>query len=135
MNREELKRELFRDEGMKLKAYKDSVGVLTIGIGHSLEQPITERAAMVILDDDISTVESGLDRTFPWWRGLSELRQRVFANMAFNIGITRLLGFSKTLKAMQEGDFAAAANEMLESRWAVQTGQRAVRLASQMRNG
>lgn len=135
MNREELKKELIRDEGLRLKAYKDSVGVLTIGVGHSLEQPISEMAALAILEDDISTVEAGLDRTFPWWRDLSEVRQRVVANMAFNLGIVRLMGFKRTIEAMQDGDFALAANEMLESKWSVQVGDRARRLATMMRNG
>lgn len=135
MNRVELKKELIRDEGLKLKAYKDSVGIMTIGCGHNLEQPITEAAAMAILDDDISTVEAGLDRAFPWWRGLSEVRQRVMVNLGFNLGIVRLMGFKRTLEAMQDGDFTLAANEMLESKWATQVGQRARRLASMMRSG
>lgn len=135
MNREELKKELIRDEGLKLKAYKDSVGVLTIGCGHNLNKPISEIVALAILEDDISTVEAGLDRTFPWWRGLSEVRQRVMANMAFNLGIVRLMGFKRTMEAMRDGDFALAANEMLASKWSVQVGERARRLASMMRNG
>ena len=135
MNREELKKELILDEGLKLKAYKDSVGVLTIGCGHNLNEPISEIVALAILEDDISTVEAGLDRTFPWWRGLSEVRQRVMANMAFNLGIVRLMGFKRTMEAMRDGDFALAANEMLASKWSVQVGERARRLASMMRNG
>jgi lysozyme len=136
MNRDELKKELIRDEGMKLQAYKDSLGVWTLAVGHNIEdRPITERAALAILDDDISTVESGLDRMFPWWRNLSEVRQRAFANMAFQLGVTRLLGFTKALAAIEAGRWDEAESQLLESRWAVQTPNRARRIASMMRNG
>lgn len=136
MNREELRKELIRDEGLRLKLYKCTAGKWTLGVGHNIEDnPITERAAMAILDDDISTVEAGLDRMFPWWRNLSEVRQRVMCNWAFQLGITRLLGFSKALQAIQEGRWEDAETHMLDSRWSVQTPARARRLASLMRSG
>jgi lysozyme len=136
MNREELKKELVKDEGLKLKAYKDHLGVWTLAVGHNIEdRPISERAAMVILDDDIAAVEADLDRSLPWWRQLSEVRQRVLANWCFQLGITRLLGFAKALGAIKEGDFEQAEREMLSSRWAMQTENRARRMASLMRNG
>ena len=136
MNREELKKELIRDEGLKLKAYRDHLGVWTLAVGHNIEDnPISERAAMVILDDDISTVESGLDRNLSWWRNLSEVRQRVMANMAFQLGITRLIGFRKALEAIREERWDDAESELLQSRWAMQTPDRARRMASLMRNG
>ena len=55
-------------------------------------------------------------------------------NMAFNLG-GKLLTFGHTLTAMQHGDYAAAANAMLASKWAAQVGQRAQRLANAMRTG
>ena len=128
-----LKEQLVRHEGLRLKPYRDTVGVLTIGVGRNLDDVgIREDEAMVLLDHDILGVLDDLDREFPWWRHLSETRQLVLADMCFNLGIGRLKGFRKALQAMQEGRWADAAREMLDSRWAAQVGSRAVNLAEMM---
>lgn len=129
-------KELRRDEGEKLKMYLDSEGIATIGVGHNLkDKPISQRASRIILEDDLTDVLTDLDRSFPWWRNLSEVRQRVIVNMGFNLGIVRLSGFSKMLHAVNDGDFKTAAKEMLDSKWAQQVGARADRLAKMMEEG
>ena len=55
-------------------------------------------------------------------------------NMAFNMQ-GKLLTFVDTLAAMKRGDYAAAADGMLNSLWARQVGARATRLAAMMRSG
>jgi lysozyme len=55
--------------------------------------------------------------------------------MIFNLGATRLLGFKKFLKAVEENDFDLASTEMLDSRWAKQVGQRSIELSEFMKNG
>jgi lysozyme len=55
--------------------------------------------------------------------------------MSFNLGQTRLAGFQRLREAVKEQDWEQAAAELLDSKWATQVGQRAVRLAEQMRRG
>lgn len=55
--------------------------------------------------------------------------------MIFNVGKPRLLGFKLMLAAVDSGDYEEAAKQMIESVWARQVGQRAVRLAAMMRSG
>lgn len=136
MDMEKLRGELIRDEGQKLNAYKDSVGLWTIGVGHLLGTEIrmsriTERESQALLDSDIAESLAVLDKVAPWWKMLSETRQRVMANMAFNLG-GRLAQFKNTLAAIADGQYAEASKMMLESKWAWQVGQRAVRLAKMM---
>lgn len=136
MDRVSLKDQLILHEGMKLKPYQDTVGKTTIGVGRNLDdRGISMHEAMFLLDNDIQAVENDLDRHLPWWRSLSEARQLVLADMTFNLGIGRLLGFKNTLAAMQTGDYEAAARGMLASKWAGQVGKRAQRLARMMREG
>lgn len=135
MNLDRLTTQLVKDEGLRLLPYKDSVGVLTIGVGHNLNVPITTKAALYILNDDIETAIKSLDTYIPWWRSLSDLRQEVLINMCFNIGIQKLLGFTHTLAAIRGGNYADAARFMLDSLWAKQVGDRAVRLSQMMLNG
>ena len=48
--------------------------------------------------------------------------------MCFILGITRLLKFKKFLSAMENHEWDDAAVEMLDRRWAIQVGPRAIRL-------
>lgn len=134
-----LKRELNQDEDRRDSAYQDSEGFWTIGVGHLIDARVGGRLPDEIidalLDYDVKAVTADLDRALPWWRSLSDNRQLVLANMAFNLGIGRLLTFKKALAAMQRGDFDTAAAEMLDSKWAGQVGDRATRLADAMRAG
>jgi len=156
INREILRAELERDEGLKLKAYKDTVGKWTIGVGRNLDdvglrlhemeklnisldsvklKGITGEQAMYLLDSDIDGVMVDLDMHLPWWRTLDEVRQRVLCNMCFNLGINGLMGFKNTLKLISTKRYREAADNMLLSKWAGQVGKRANRLADLMRLG
>jgi lysozyme len=128
--------ELRRDEGVRLKPYRCTAGKLTIGVGRNLDDVgISSDEADALLRNDVARVCSDLDARIPWWRGLDEVRQRVLVNMGFNLGISGLLGFKNTLRAVETGDYLGAAQGMLASKWAKQVGPRAERLALMMRDG
>ncbi|MFC7515107.1 glycoside hydrolase family protein [Herbaspirillum sp. GCM10030257] len=140
MNIENLTSELIVDEALKLKPYHCTAGKLTIGIGRNLDDVgISADEARYLLKNDIDRVCTQLDAALPWWRTMSERRQRVLANMCFNMGIgnsTRgLLSFRNTLASMQRGDYKAAAKGMRDSAWAKQVGARSERLAKMMEEG
>lgn len=126
-----LEDDLIRDEGLRLKPYRDTVGKLTIGVGRNLDDVgITETEARVLLANDIAAAESALRRSFPWFLAAPEGVQRGLTNMAFNMGLPRLLGFQNMLKALAAGDYQKAALEALDSAWAKQVGARAVRISN-----
>lgn len=135
-NVQKLLQDLETDEGIRLKPYQDSLGVLTIGVGRNLrDRGISRDEAHYLLANDVEGALADLDTKTPWWRKLDEVRQRVLANMCFNLGIARLLGFKNTLHLVETGQYATAADAMLDSAWAKQVGQRAIRLAQEMRDG
>ncbi len=127
--------QLKRHEGFRAKMYLDSVGVLTIGYGINLDFGLTEREAAMLLTDRVRHLRDRLSRMFPFWKQLSNARQDVLINMAYNLGPTRLLKFQKMLVALNEADYEAAAHEMWKSKWAAQVGRRADELTSIMRAG
>lgn len=136
MNLDAMRSELIRDEAMMLKPYRDTVGKLSIGVGRNLDDVgISQVEAAHLLDADIQRTADALDKALPWWRGLDEVRQRVLLNMAFNMGVSGLLGFKHTLADVRAGNYDFAAAGMLESKWAQQVGQRAQRLADMMVQG
>ncbi len=128
-------------EGERRKAYRDTVGKLTIGIGRNLDDKGLRRDEIeYLLANDIADARADLDRYLPWWRGLDPVRQRVLIDMSFNMGMGApnrggLLSFVNTLSNIRQGRYAEAADMMLASKWAQQVGRRAVRLATMMRTG
>lgn len=131
-------KQLRLEEGEVLHAYTDSEGWLTIGIGRLLDKRkgggITEEESAYLLSNDIAKFESQLDKSLPWWRGLTEPRQAVILGMTFQMGIDGLLGFKNTLAMVKSGDYAGASENMLKSKWAQQTPARAKRMSDQMRS-
>lgn len=136
MNIDLLKEELKRDEGLRLKPYRCTAGKLTIGVGRNLDDVgISQSEADMLLEHDLEKVIAQLSYRLPWWANVSEKRQHVLINMAFNLGIDGLLKFKNTLALIQAGKYQEASVAMLDSRWANQVGNRAKRLAEEMRQG
>lgn len=136
MNRKRLLAEITTDEGLRLKPYKCTAGKLTIGIGRNLDdRGITEAEAAILADNDIDLCMAELDRNAPWWREMTDARQRALTNMCFNLGWPRLSKFKNMLSALRSGDYDKAAIEALDSRWAQQVGVRSERIADMFRQG
>lgn len=135
MNRQLLRSQLERHEGLRLKPYHDTVGKQTIGYGRNLEDVgISRDEADFLLDNDIDQVERQLE-TVDEYRDLDAVRQTVIANMAFNLGFAGLMGFKNMWAAIGRRDWESASEEMLNSKWARQVGVRAVELSEIMRTG
>lgn len=137
--REPLIKQLRRDEGEILHAYEDHLGFWTIGVGRLIDKRrgggISEEESAYLLNNDITRVTQGLRRRLAWFDELDPARKGVLLNMAFQMGVEGLLGFTNTLKLVEEGNYTAAAKAMMESKWATQTPARALRLAKQMETG
>ncbi|MGU4696719.1 glycoside hydrolase family protein [Burkholderia cepacia] len=130
-----LKAELTLDEGRRNRIYVDTVGKVSGGIGRNLtDKGFRDNEIDLMYQNDVTETEAWLDRNLPWWRSLDPVRQLVMMNMAFNMQ-GKLLTFVNTLAAIKRGDYAAAADGMLNSLWARQVGARATRLANMMRSG
>jgi lysozyme len=153
MNLDKLADDLIADEGLELSAYHCTEGKLTIGVGRNLDsnplsaneeracghdgrtQPITRNQAMYLLDNDMLRVVANLDIYIPWWQDLDDVRQRVVANLAFQLGIAGLLKFKKMLTHLQNHEYNEAAFELIDSKYSLQTPKRAARNANRLRTG
>lgn len=128
--------QLKRDEGWRSYPYRDSVGKITIGYGRNLSDVgILASEGETMLQNDVSMVIMRLEEAFPWVTAMDEVRRGVLLNMAFNMGIGGLSGFKDFLGKMQAGEWSQAAGAMLDSKWAVQVGDRAKRLSIQIETG
>lgn len=136
---ETLSKELVRDEGVVLHAYKDHLGYQTIGIGRLIDKRrgggISKEEAEYLLKNDIEMVYNSLSKRIPWMKKLSNTRQRALCNMAFQMGVSGLLKFKNTLSYIKHGDYQKAANNARLSLWHRQTPERAERVIKMILEG
>lgn len=134
--RDEIKQQLIKHEGLKLHPYVDVKGKITIGVGRNLtNNGISLEECYILLDNDIDRVIAELSTNLPYFLALDEIRQRVLIDMNFNLGLTSFLKFKNTLELVKEGHYTSASQNMLQSNWAEQVGDRAIRLSRMMNTG
>lgn len=118
------------------KLYKDTVGKWTIGVGFNLDDVgLYPEEVAFILDNRCMKIIRELDDYLSWWRGLDDVRQNVLAEMAFNMGLQRVLGFHDMLAYLKAGYYNRAAQAGSDSLWAKEVGDRAARLMLMMADG
>ena len=96
-------------EGLELTAYKDAVGILTIGYGSTGAHvtpglTITPAQAEKLLRDDLTRFEACVEKAVP---GLSDNRFAACVSLAFNIGCSAFEG-SSVCRLARAGDHGAA---------------------------
>lgn len=132
MNFNKIKSSLKKHEGKRNLPYQDSLGVWTVGYGHNMNVPLSDRAIELILEDDIHEAVYQLDNAWPEWRDYPEAIQDIVVELCFNMGIGSLVQFENMRNAMNNGDWEEASSQLLDSRYADQVGQRAETLAERM---
>lgn len=124
------------EEGLRLKPYRDHLGVLTVGVGRNLEHKgLSAEEAQWLLENDLGECEDDLVCLFGrvWFR-LEEARRAALLGMRFQLGGAGFRGFRQLIRAVEGGDWNTAAAEALDSRWAQQTPSRAQRVAQMLRH-
>lgn len=126
------------EEGFRNKPYICSEGYPTIGIGWKIgrhnqslndfeNMTICKSAAHDQCEFMVAGVTAQLSNRLSFFYDLSEPRQCVLISMAYQMGVSGLMGFKKMLKAIEDESFVEASIEGLDSRWAKQTPARAER--------
>jgi len=149
----DLYEEISSDEGKVLHAYLCSELHATIGIGHKIldtdpekeldifginweevpdDQYITEDRCYILFQEDVQIAISGCMKIYNNWNDLPQEVQHILVNMCFQLGQRGLSNFKQMGKAIEESDWEKASVEMMDSRWAKQTPQRAERLKNRM---
>ena len=141
MDRKRLYDQLVIDEGRRLDVYLDTKNLPTVGIGHkvlpedNLEvgDTITPEQCQRFFDSDLDKAILGAKYSFPEFDSLPDEVQEIIINMIFNLGLGGFKKFLKLIAAINAHDWAAAADEMKNSQWYTQVGDRAKRLEARMR--
>ena len=117
-------------EGYKPTVYKCTAGVDTIGVGFAIKDlHLSEEVCELILTEKLEVLEERFEKKFDWF-GTSPVEVRnVMLNMAYQLGFAGFCKFKKTIAYLQEAEWEKASEEMLDSKWAVQTPNRAKELS------
>tara|TARA_B100001094_G_scaffold261595_1_gene262452 strand:- start:227 stop:667 length:441 start_codon:yes stop_codon:yes gene_type:complete len=145
MNIEQLRLELELDEGCKYVTYKCSEDRLTFGIGHlvlpddpeydqPVGSPVSSDRVTECFDKDVGTVIAESKKLYPQFDSLPEEVKLIICNMLFNLGLPTLSKFKDMKAAINAEQWSAAADAMLDSKWARQLPNRSGRLIDRMRS-
>lgn len=133
----EQREQLKADEGLRFKPYYDTATPPKLSIGYArnlTDRGISQEEADYMLDNDLADIRDKLDPK-PWFSELDAVRQGVIVNMAYNMGVAKLMTFHYMIQALDEKNYEIAALEMERSLWYRVQPRRSDRLIAQMRGG
>lgn len=152
---QELYEQIALHEGVEPSVYKDTKGKRTIGIGFNLDEPsnrkkaeavgldvqdmlsgrtLSDKEIKMLYNESIKQAANDANAFLPKAGRQPPVVQKVLIDMAFNLGLTKLNKFEKMREALLEGDYNKAADEMIDSKWYNQVGNRSKTLVKMMRS-
>ena len=122
------------NEGFRSKVYEDTLGFDTIGYGFAIKDLVLdEDIALIILTRKLERLIDRIENKFEWFCGMPNLVQDVIVEMCYQLGISGFSKFKKTIGYLQTKQWVRASIEMLDSKWARQTPNRAKHLSKIVR--
>ena len=142
MNLKRLMESVKKHEGYRNKVYLDTLGKRTVGVGHLCvedfwedDKEYEESFLMEILEKDLQEAIRGAKELMDehGCADIDERAEEILIEMVFQLGRTGVSKFKNMWKALSEHNYVGASFEMLDSRWAKQTPNRAKNMADQMK--
>lgn len=136
----QLKERIKQHEGFRRTVYSDSLGFATIGYGH-LVLPTdnfvegveyTKEELDKVFDVDFEKAVNGAKELIGN-DSLLPKAEEVIIEMCFQLGKTGVSKFKNMWAYLDDGDYVAAGDEMLDSNWYQQTPSRALALSEIMK--
>lgn len=136
------------NEGFRANIYQCTAGVDTIGYGFNVKyleedelalnngvvEPMSREVADKILELKLEKLKKEVYRAFPWVKNKSKGVQDALIEMAYQLGITKMKGFSQTLRYIEVEDHGSAVRNLRNSRWAQQTPRRVENIIRSLQN-
>jgi lysozyme len=141
MNMDRLLASVKKHEGYRNKVYLDTLGKRTVGVGHLCvedfwedDKEYEEKFLMEILEKDLQGAIKGAKDLMAenGCMDMDEVAEEIIIEMVFQLGKTGVSKFRNMWKHLSALEYASAASEMLDSRWAKQTPNRAQNMSSEM---
>jgi lysozyme len=142
MNMDRLLESVKKHEGYRNKVYLDTLGKRTVGVGHLCVEDwwddnveYEEKFLMDILQKDLQESIRGARELMEEYgcKDIDEKAEELLIEMVFQLGKTGVSKFRNMWKCLSELNYVGASFEMLDSKWAKQTPNRAKAMAEQMK--
>ena len=123
-----------KHEGYVGVVYKDSLGIDTIGYGFAIKDlELDEDICEIILERKLKQLEDMINLKFSWYKYMPQEIKDVVMEMCYQLGVTGVSKFKKTIAYLQNKQWKEASVEMLDSLWARQTPNRAKELSNRVK--
>ena len=141
MNMDRLLASVKKHERYRNKVYLDTLGKRTVGVGHLCvedfwedDKEYEEKFLMTILEHDLQSAIKGAQDLMSenGCTDIDEIAEELIIEMVFQLGKTGVSKFRNMWKHLSALEYSSAASEMLDSRWAKQTPNRAQAMSAQM---
>ena len=118
-------------EGFVEHVYNDSLGIPTIGYGFAIKDLILdEDIASEILLRKVKNLAQRVQNKFDWFNTAPDVIKEVVIEMCYQLGLGGFSKFKKTISYLEKKNYLEASKEMLDSKWAKQTPNRAKKLSN-----
>jgi len=131
-------------EGVRLKPYKDTKGLWTVGVGHLIgdgkslppewDRQFTMEEVDKLFAQDFAEHKKWAEKS-PGWDKANPKGQGALIDLAFNMGGGWFKKFKNASSKLASGDFKGAADELIDSEWYKQVKGRAVTIVNLIRDG
>jgi lysozyme len=134
----ELQKSIKKEEGLRLRSYKDINGNYTIGYGHlitdlnTVPMVISINQAEELFKQDYKQACSDYEKLN---LSLDPVRRSAIIDMLFNMGLTRVLKFKNFLAALRINNFQEAEEELKDSKYARTLKKRSNKNSYKIRTG
>lgn len=146
MDRTLIEKLVEKHEGRRAVIYRDTKGILTVGIGFNIEAPdarhicqlfgidyraltngmvtLTEQQIDSIFEYQLNKVLSQAKITLPNFDQMPDTVQAVVCDLIFNLGWGRFQNFHQTIASLKAGNWKCASSNLEASLWFHEVGLR-----------
>jgi lysozyme len=130
-----LRKLLIKHEGYRTRIYTDTQGKITVGIGRNVsDRDFLPTEIDMMFDHDVDYFFNFLTSKYSWFPTLTEARQIALVDMCF-MGTRAFMTFQKMIESLENEDYVRAAQELLDSKYEMQVGNRANDIAHIINTG
>ena len=139
ISEQESKDFIIGNEGTRYEPYKDTLGNWTVGVGHligndlppEMNRRFSNQEVMDLFDSDYRHHRNAA-QGIPGFNKMDGLGQTALTDLTFNMGPSWINGWPNLANQLGEGDIPSAAENLRNSRWYDQVGNRGPRVANML---
>ena len=123
-----------KHEAFSAMVYKDSLGIDTIGYGFAIKDlELDSDICEMILERKVKNLKDRVEIKFDWYKYMPQEIKDIVVEMCYQMGVYGFSRFKKTIAFLQNKEWEKASVEMLDSRWAQQTPNRAKKMSDKVK--